>query len=110
MAGDAVPPRARGARNGIVLIGVIVLLLVLVPMVLVVQRGYFKRVPALARQYEPWSKSPHAEVGCAECHVKPGVLTQSVYRTRMVGEFYLSLIARSHEDRKSTRLNSSHRL
>jgi hypothetical protein len=32
-------------------------------------------------------------VGCAECHVKPGVLTQSVYRTRMVGEFYLSLIA-----------------
>jgi len=97
MAGDAAPLRARERRNRVVLIGAIALLLVLVPMVLVVQRGYFKRIPALAREYEPWSTSPHAEVGCAECHVRPGVLTQTVYRTRMVGEFYLSLVARSHE-------------
>jgi len=96
MAGDA-PRTGRGsARVRTLVVAVIVVVVIAVPLILVAQPGYFGRVPALANQYRPWSTSAHAEVGCEECHIAPGPLAQIGYRTRMVGEFYLTLAARSH--------------
>jgi hypothetical protein len=72
-----------------------VLLLVVVPGFLAMRPGFFGRYPALAAQYDPWTTSSHAEVGCEQCHVAPGVLARAAYRVRTVGEFYVGLVSRS---------------
>ncbi len=86
------PRRKRWLVGGLVAAGVV--LLILLPGWLASRPGFFGRYPGLQEQYKPWSTSSHVEVSCADCHVPPGVVTQAVYRTRMVGEFYLSLVAR----------------
>ena len=95
-------PRRRGAatRKRLVRIGVVVLavlLLIVLPGYLAAQPGFFGRYPGLSEQYEPWSSSTHAEAGCEGCHVPPKPLERAVYRVRMAGEFYLSLVLRSRE-------------
>lgn len=85
--------RRRGAR--IVLAAAIVAVLVGVPAVLTARPGYFERYPGLSEEYGPWSKSTHVEGGCEGCHVPPRVVSRVLYRTRMVGEFYLGLVAPS---------------
>jgi len=93
-------PAAPGRRRRLVRTGAVVAVVVLlvgVPIVLTMQPGFFGRMPALAEQYNPWSTSAHAEVGCEGCHVSPRPLQQATYRVRMIGEFYLSLVLRSRE-------------
>jgi len=85
--------RTRIAR--IVLVVFALLVLVVVPGYFASRPAFFARYPSLAEKYEPWSTSTHIEAGCEGCHVPPRVLAQSVYRVRMVGEFYLSLVNRS---------------
>ncbi len=93
------PDRSRRRRllmrGGIAVLAILVL--VIVPGYIATRPAFFGRSPALAEKYVPWSTSTHVEAGCEGCHVKPGVLPQVLYRTRMVGEFYLSLVNRSRE-------------
>ena len=46
-------------------------------------------------QYHAWASSVHASVRCEQCHVKPGLVPQTAYRAYMLGQFYVSLVARS---------------
>lgn len=71
----------------------------LVPGYLASRPSFFGRLPALSAKYQPWSRSTHREVSCEACHVPPEAVAQSVYRVRMVGEFYLSLAFRSRAPR-----------
>jgi len=71
------------------------MLLLGLPAYLTTLPGFFGRYPKLAEQHAPWLKSTHAEVGCEDCHIKPGLPAQAAYRGRMIGEWYTSLVLRS---------------
>lgn len=87
-----------GGHHGILAFGLAVLavlVLIVLPGYLAVQPGFFGHFPSLTKQYGPWSSSTHAEAGCEGCHVPPKPLDRGVYRVRMVGEFYVSLVSKS---------------
>ncbi|MDZ4167770.1 MAG: hypothetical protein U1E08_08760 [Coriobacteriia bacterium] len=87
--------RGRLARAGLVVLAVFVL--IILPGVLASRPAFFSRYPALGEQYVPWSSSTHLEAGCEGCHVPPGTIPRALHRARMVGEFYLSVVAGSRE-------------
>lgn len=90
--------KATGGRRRLAIAAVVVVVLfvlLVVPGYIAAQPGFFSRFPGLSRQYTPWAASTHAEGGCEGCHVRPRMLDRAVYRVRMVGEFYLSLVSRS---------------
>jgi hypothetical protein len=88
-------PANRRRRLAIAGVTLAVLLLVVLPGYLTAQRGFFARYPGLTKQYAPWAVSTHAEAGCESCHVRPRLLDRALYRLRMAGEFYVSLVAPS---------------
>lgn len=69
--------------------------LVIPPAYVTSHPAFFARYPGLGAEYEPWSESTHAEASCDSCHAPTGIIPQALHRTRMVGEFYLSLVSRS---------------
>ncbi|MHB8762178.1 MAG: hypothetical protein ACYC6J_07335 [Coriobacteriia bacterium] len=71
-----------------------VLALVGLPAYLSALPGFFGRYPALAEQHSEWRTSSHMAVSCDQCHVEPRPVPRAAYRARMVGEFYVSLVAR----------------
>ena len=77
------------ARAGLVALAAVVL--VAIPAYLALQPAFMERYAEYGVAHETWSESLHARVSCQQCHVPPGVLTQTVYGARMLGEFYLSL-------------------
>lgn len=93
------PRRSRlsaGRRRLLLIIGAVALALV----VLVILPGYFAtqpsfmaRYPYLNVEYSTWAESAHKGVPCQSCHVPPGVISQGGYDLRMVGAFYVSLVA-----------------
>ena len=85
--------RAQLKYAGIALLGVLVF--VVLPGYLALQPGFFGRFPDLSGKHGPWTTSTHATVGCGSCHVPPGSIARGVYRARLVGEFYQSLVIRS---------------
>jgi len=91
------PRRKRLLIAGLVVL--VVFLLLVLPGILASRPSFFGRYPGLSAKYEPWSTSSHAETGCEECHVSPRFLPRTAYRVRMVGEFYLSLVARGRVPR-----------
>lgn len=74
--------------------GAIVLALVVLPGYLSSRPGFFGRYPSLATEHTGWSTSSHLGVACERCHVSPTPVARATYRVRMVGEFYMSLVAR----------------
>jgi hypothetical protein len=86
--------RRRFALVGLVALGLV--LLVLVPGYIATRPGYFSHFETLEAKYEPWSESTHVKASCQDCHVSPKALPQAAFDLRMVGEFYYSLVARSH--------------
>lgn len=85
--------RRPAVRYGLVALALAVL--VVLPAVLSGQASFFARYPGLEAHYEPWSTSTHLEAGCSGCHVRPTLPAQVLYRVRMVGVFYASLVSRS---------------
>lgn len=100
-AGGAKRPRPRVRRRTVLTILAAILavgLLVVLPAVLSARPGFFGRYPELAETYESWSTSPHAEVGCEQCHVAPKALARTAFRVYMVGQVYLSPVKRTAPD------------
>ncbi len=87
-------PRSRHRLLTAGLAVLAVLVLVVLPAYLTSRPGYFSKYPGLADKYGPWSKSTHAEAGCEACHVPPSFGARAVYRVRMVGAFYASILSR----------------
>jgi hypothetical protein len=76
-----------------VIVAVVALVLVVIPTYIALQPSFIQRYPNLGPEYKAWSTSVHAEVPCQRCHVQPGIVPQTVYAGRMLGEFYLSLVS-----------------
>lgn len=90
--------RTHGGRRRLLAAGAVVLAVILlagVPALITMRPAFFGRFDGLAEKYEPWSTSTHVEATCQDCHASPGVLSRTVFQTKMVGEFYVSLVSRS---------------
>ncbi len=75
------------------------LLLAGIPFYLTSLPSYYKRYTDIVPYYRTWQTSTHAEVNCIQCHVKPTRNQLVVFRTRMIGEFYLGFIINSKNSR-----------
>ena len=82
-------------RAAIVL--VVFAVFVILPGYIATQPKFLQRYENLAPEYRAWSTSVHAEVPCQRCHVEPTRLAQARYDVRMLGEFYLSIVAPSRQ-------------
>lgn len=71
----------------------LVLVFIVVPGYIALQPKFMQRYPRFSSEYQSWAASVHAEIPCQRCHVPPSALAQTAYKARMVGEFYLSLVA-----------------
>jgi hypothetical protein len=96
--------RMEGISSGrtrlFVRLGVVALLLaifVFVPMYIALQPSFVERYPNLAARHTTWTTSVHASVPCQRCHVSPKPLAQAAYAVRMLGEFYVSFVARDRQ-------------
>jgi hypothetical protein len=89
-----------GRRRLLVRAGIpfaVVAVFVLVPGYFASQPSFLSRYARLDSPYRTWSRSVHAKVACQRCHVLPGMMSQTTYDARMVGEFYLSLVMPGRE-------------
>jgi hypothetical protein len=73
------------------LVALAVLVLVGVPTYLALRPSFMERYDKYEEPYATWSESTHSEVACRRCHIKPGIVAQTAYAARMLGEYYLSL-------------------
>jgi len=83
--------------NRYVLTVFVIVVLIAVPGYLSTRPDTFAHYDSLETEYRSWSTSTHAEVGCDDCHVAPGPLSNALFRIRMVGEYYASFIAPSRK-------------
>lgn len=85
-------------RHALLAFGLAILavgVLIVLPGYLAAKPSFFGRYPTLHNQYKPWSSSTHVEAGCEGCHVPPSPVDRGVYRVRMIGVFYSSLVSKS---------------
>jgi len=74
-----------------------VILLVVVPGYIASQPQFTQRYGNMADEYATWETSVHAKASCQSCHVDPDFTAQTAYSARMLGEFYVKLVARSRQ-------------
>lgn len=72
-------------------------ILVGVPASLALRPSFMERFSEYEPAYVAWVSSSHRDVACNRCHVRPGVVAQSVYAARMIGEYYLSFVPVARE-------------
>lgn len=68
-------------------------LLVIAPGYLALQPHFVERYANMDAAYTSWAGSTHAEIHCRSCHVSPRITAQSAFALRMLGEFYVSMVA-----------------
>lgn len=85
-------PRWRRPLVVTVAVVVLVTVFILVPGYIANQPAFVARYPEYQRPYATWKTSTHSGAACQLCHVPRDVFSQTAYKVRMVGEFYLSLL------------------
>jgi hypothetical protein len=93
-------PMTPERRRLLLIVGIAVLVIavfVIVPSYVASQPSYLQRYSNYHAEYQTWSTSVHAQVPCQRCHVAPNRLAQVGYNVRMLGEFYVSIVARSRQ-------------
>lgn len=90
------PARLRALRRRAIVAAALVVLVVL-PAWFATRPGFMNRYAPYQDDVETWRESVHANVACSSCHIRPGFFDQAKYVGQMVGEFYVSTVARSRE-------------
>jgi len=85
---------ARRPRTRWVLLALAALLVVAValPVVSVLQPGYYRRYPALGQRMDHWAVSTHSRISCVACHVEPGFRGFVSFAAKEVPSFYAQLL------------------
>jgi len=87
-------PRRRFPRRfpvkSVVALAIIVLLGL--PVVSLLQPGYYSRYPELTERMENWRTSTHARMSCADCHVEPGIDGYLSFAAKAVPAFYSQVV------------------
>jgi hypothetical protein len=94
----AQPNRSESRRLAVIRASIAVaavLLLVVLPGFIATRPDYLRRYANMAGKVDTWSESVHAKASCQSCHVKPTFVAQAGFDARMLGEFYLAVVARS---------------
>jgi hypothetical protein len=87
-------PRMSRRRKWLIAAGVVVLVLlvVAVPAYVGTSPGFLGTYPNMETQHAQWETSAHTSASCDDCHVGPGVVAQTAFAARMLGEFYISWV------------------
>ena len=94
---DAIDERTHVKRRFpwkvvVALVVAVVLVLLALPVFSTLQPGYYERYPSLRIRMTAWRASTHAKVGCADCHVDPGVSGLLAFAAKSVPAFYSQLL------------------
>jgi len=91
------PARRRRwiVRGGVA--ATVLALILLIPGYVGSQPGFIGHYSNFHAQYQTWSRSAHAEVPCQRCHVSPDLFSRTTFNLKMIGEVYISPIARSRQ-------------
>ncbi len=82
----------RGWVKWLIVAAVLAVVVALVlPVVSMLQPGYYKRYPALGERMNHWATSTHSRISCAACHVDPGVKGYLSFSARAIPAFYSQL-------------------
>jgi len=73
-------------------VAAVVVVLLVLPVVSVLQPGYYRRYPALVDRMDHWAVSTHSRVSCIDCHVEPGVGGFLTFAAKSVPAFYSQLV------------------
>lgn len=93
----AIDPARRKLYLRLGAIALALTVFVIAPAYMGAQPGFMKRYPNMEASHDTWETSVHAKVSCQTCHVEPDFAAQAKYNVQMLGEFYVSLVARSRE-------------
>lgn len=90
----AAPPRRRRLiKWGLIALGLGLVVLLVLPVISVLQHGYYRRYPALGERMDRWEVSTHSKISCAECHVNPGTAAFLTFAAKSIPAFYSQLVA-----------------
>jgi len=97
--GQGMTPTRRRLFVRLALVVVVLVVFAVIPGRIATQAKFMQRYSHYSAQYTTWSTSVHAQVACQRCHVAPGFIPQAVYDARMLGEFYISIVAPARQPR-----------
>lgn len=78
-------------RVALILLAVAFVVILVLPVVSVLQPGYYRRYPALGERMDNWKTSTHSKISCIACHVEPGAASFVTFAARSVPAFYSQL-------------------
>ncbi|MDH4140929.1 MAG: hypothetical protein OEV43_10220 [Coriobacteriia bacterium] len=84
--------RRRFIKWGVISLAVVVVILLVLPVVSMLQPGYYRRYPALRDRMDHWAVSTHSRISCAECHVNPGAGAFLTFAAKSIPAFYSQLV------------------
>jgi len=73
-------------------LGLLVVVALVLPVVSMLQPGYYRRYPAVGERMDNWAVSTHSRMSCADCHVNPGVGGFMSFAAGSVPAFYSQLL------------------
>jgi hypothetical protein len=95
-ASSAVEKTPRDRRRlitwGAAALVLVIVVLLALPVISVLQPGYYRRYPALGERMDHWGASTHSKISCIECHVDPGAGALVAFAARSVPAFYSQLV------------------
>lgn len=77
---------------GMIGLAVAIVVLLVLPVISMLQPGYYRRYPSMRERMDHWVVSTHSRISCSECHVDPGAGAFLVFAARSVPAFYSQLI------------------
>jgi len=92
-ASDAPKSAARKRRFPVKsAIALVILVLLGLPIVSMLQPGYYQRYPELGPRMENWRVSTHARIPCSGCHIEPGIVGYAAFAEHAIPAFYSQLL------------------
>jgi len=82
----------RLVKWGGIALAIVVVVLLALPVISMLQPGYYKRYPSLGQRMDHWAVSTHSRISCIECHVEPGVQGFVTFAAGSVPAFYSQLL------------------
>jgi hypothetical protein len=83
------------------------LVLFVIPGRVATQPSFMQRYENLESHYGTWETSVHSKVRCQECHANPGIIPQTVFNVKMLGEAYASWVTERNPDVFHTPVNGA---
>ncbi len=84
--------KRRFVKWAVMVLAAVLAVLLVLPVVSMLQPGYYRRYPDLIDRMDHWSVSTHSRISCAGCHVDAGAGALLTFAVRSIPAFYSQLI------------------